>query len=295
MINIDSPLAFLTNEFELLKLRFYVQLQEDTQLPAFKGSMLHGLLGHALKAVNEKAFFVLYGDHEQQQPKPYMVCPNEDLKTHWHKGEIYYFDIVLFGKATQISQSVVDAMVYGQKLGLGGRRCKYTLTSVCSVLPTKIASGIHKTTLAEWLQLAPIDFNEIENEIAIHFKTPIRVKSGGKIVKNKAPSLNEWVNHILRRLIQISRYWVVDNDDLFESLYDNRPNLGDYEVTQHVYFEDWQRYSLKDRQSLPFGGLQGQVSYFGDVQAALPWLKLGQLLHLGGKTTFGLGAYQLIT
>ena len=71
---------FLAERFSLLKLRVYVQFQQGTELPSFKGSMLHGWFGHAIKAVDEHAFFVLYGSHGNQQPKPYLVCPSDDLK-----------------------------------------------------------------------------------------------------------------------------------------------------------------------------------------------------------------------
>ena len=290
----NPAFEYLTQEFTLLKLRFYVQFQQDTQLPAFKGSMLHGLFGHALKAVDERAFFVLYGVHEQQQPKPYMVCPSDDLKTHWHKNELYHFDIVLFGQATQLADSVIQAIKHGQRLGLGAKRTPYTLISLCSVLPVGLTPSIQACTLADWLGVSANMAGKVQREIALHCKTPIRIKSAGKIIKQQAPALNDWLNHIMRRLKQLSTYWVLDNEELFNQLYTQRPVLGDYEVTSHLYFEDWQRYSHKEQSALPFGGLQGQVSYFGDIQASVPWLIIGQHIQLGGKTTFGLGAYQLI-
>lgn len=38
----------------------------------------------------------------------------------------------------------------------------------------------------------------------------------------------------------------------------------------------------------------GQVSYLGEIANARPWLQLGEQLHIGGKTTFGLGHYTVI-
>jgi hypothetical protein len=86
----------------------------------------------------------------------------------------------------------------------------------------------------------------------------------------------------------------MDNKELFKNLYQEIPVMGDYETSAHIYFEDWQRYSHKEKSILPFGGLKGQVSYFGEVGLAKPWLMVGQRLHIGGKTTFGLGNYSLI-
>ncbi|MEN9464696.1 MAG: hypothetical protein RL217_877, partial [Pseudomonadota bacterium] len=65
-------------------------------------------------------------------------------------------------------------------------------------------------------------------------------------------------------------------------------------LSNSSYFEDWQRYSNSHQQFLPFGGLLGEFSYQGDIYNALDWLKVGQVLQIGGKTSFGLGCYKLI-
>jgi len=103
------------------------------------------------------------------------------------------------------------------------------------------------------------------------------------------------INAILRRLTQLSRFWVTDNEDLINDLYAQRPQFIQCETTSHCYFEDWQRFSKKEQTHLPFGGLKGQMSYFGEISQTLPLLIIGEQLHVGAKTTFGLGKYQLIS
>jgi hypothetical protein len=254
--------------------------------------MLHGWFGHALKGSDEHAFFVFYGEHEGQQPKPYLLRPNQDNKTHWHAREYYDFEIVLFGDACKLADKVINACQFGEHLGFGAKRCPIKLVSISSVIPAGMKPGIHSSTLLSWLQLP--DLAQVQTEIALHFKTPMRLKHQGSILKNNAPNLEDCIRHIHRRWLLLSRFWVMDESSLFDALEAERPRLGDYEMNSHVYYEDWQRFSHKQQAALPFGGLMGQVSYFGDIATAIPWLKLGQHLHIGGKTTFGLGAYQLI-
>ncbi len=79
-------LLYLAEQFQLQRLQVCVQLQQDCTLPAFKGSMLHGWFGHALKKADEQAYFVCYGEHANRQPKPYLISPPEDHKTQWRKG-----------------------------------------------------------------------------------------------------------------------------------------------------------------------------------------------------------------
>ncbi|MFA0350565.1 CRISPR system precrRNA processing endoribonuclease RAMP protein Cas6, partial [Vibrio sp. 10N.222.55.C6] len=126
--------------------------------------------------------------------------------------------------------------------------------------------------------------------------TPLRLKQNSNIVKKQAPELKFWVNQSLRRLTQLGRFWVNDNQELFDRVYqhtlDSIPNNVDWQ--SHCYFEDWMRYSRRHGKALPIGGLKGQVSFYGDLEALIPILKIGELLQVGGKTTFGLGKYRLI-
>ncbi len=282
----------LASHFQLLRLKVFMQLQQDTILPAFKGSMLHGWFGHALKGTDEHAFHVFYGEHAGQQPKPYMICPGADRKTTWHRGEIFDFDIVLFGDACQFAETVIQACQNGEALGFGAKRCPLKLISISSVLPASLRAGIHPYYLSEHFN-QPLP-TQLQTELALHFTSPVRLKHRGSILKHGAPRLDECIRHIYRRWLLLSRFWVVDDDQLFNALNEELPRLGDYEMADHSYYEDWQRYSHKQQDALPFGGLMGQVSFFGDIATAQPWLALGTHLHMGGKTTFGLGGFQLI-
>jgi len=282
----------LASHFSLLKLRVYAQLAQDTQLPSFKGSMLHGWLGHALKFVDEKAFHVLFGEHDQQQPKPYMLLPGPDLKTQWRKGEIYTFELVLFGDATNFADRLVEACNLGHKFGLGPERCAFTTVCIGSVLNNQITPGLHPQHLIDYLPAASTD--QPIAEVALNIETPIRLKQHGKILMQASPSLEQWIQHILRRWKLLSQFWVVDDPQLYHALGQELPSIGDYEQVEHLYYENWERYSHKGKQQLPFGGLKGQTSFYGDIARAIPWLQVGQYLHVGGKTTFGLGQFSVI-
>ncbi len=45
---------------------------------------------------------------------------------------------------------------------------------------------------------------------------------------------------------------------------------------------------------MKFGGLLGSISYEGDLAPFMPYLALGEWLHVGGKTSFGLGRYRIM-
>jgi CRISPR/Cas system endoribonuclease Cas6 (RAMP superfamily) len=44
---------------------------------------------------------------------------------------------------------------------------------------------------------------------------------------------------------------------------------------------------------MKFGGLIGSITYEGKFDKFLPLLKLGEFIHIGKNTTFGLGKYKI--
>ena len=56
---------------------------------------------------------------------------------------------------------------------------------------------------------------------------------------------------------------------------------------------DWQRYSHRQQQVMEFRGVLGSLTLTGDLQPFLPFLEAGLWLHVGNKTTFGMGGYQI--
>jgi len=54
-----------------------------------------------------------------------------------------------------------------------------------------------------------------------------------------------------------------------------------------------ERRSARSGQQMQFEGLTGQVDYQGDMRRSLPWLRLAELIQVGGKTAFGFGGIEI--
>lgn len=279
----------LAGRFQLLQLQITLQLQQDSELPAFKGSMWHGWFGQLLKNSDEHAYFVCFGNHDQRQPKPYWLRPSGDHKTHWSKGELIQFELMLAGSSTELAPAIINALQ--TPLGLGPKRTPVSLISVASVTPHGLEAGLCTVSLLDHV----VGTNSAVGEMALQLHTPMRIKHQGKVLNQAPPALPQWLNLVLRRLTQLSRFWVCDDQALIDAVYQYPLRLGEYQQQHYCHFEDWRRYSRKEQTLLPFGGLKGQVSFCGEIGHAKPLLQLGQVLHLGSKTTFGLGHYQLIS
>ena len=45
---------------------------------------------------------------------------------------------------------------------------------------------------------------------------------------------------------------------------------------------------------LKMGGFLGEITFEGDLAEFLPFLKLGEYLHIGKGTVYGLGKYEIV-
>lgn len=270
---------------KLLNINITLQLQGDCTLPAYKGSMWHGWLGHALRKVSDPAFRALYQQHDHEQPKPYAIDPGRDQKTEWQQGELLDFSLRLFGSAGDLLPVILQALQAGEQLGLGTARTEVKVVSaivvadadqnLCSILANNLTSEN-----TQWQLL---------------LDTPLRLKQRGNIIRD-TEQLNAQVLALQsrRRLLQLTKYWVCDDAEVLESISQQSLGADDCMTTASVYFEDWQRFSLKQQEFIPFGGFKGVIRMQSVSPDLWRWLKIGEQLQLGGKTTFGLGRYRLI-
>ncbi|WP_075202544.1 CRISPR system precrRNA processing endoribonuclease RAMP protein Cas6 [Vibrio mexicanus] len=125
-------------------------------------------------------------------------------------------------------------------------------------------------------------------------KKPTALKTSCKVIRT-APPLDLLVCSIARRLNALCQYWHHESAEIAALIQKSIPHCRNIETIDHTYWQEWQRYSKHTGNLCQFGGLQGMVSFQGEVAPALPWLHIGQFLQIGSKTTFGLGHYTLIS
>jgi hypothetical protein len=202
---------------------------------------------------------------------------------------------MLFGEAVNLANQLINALQQGTQLGIGerikGKRTAIKLVSVASVLPNKQQPGVVPRPLIEWFDS---DLTPDPTELALHLNSPLRLKHQGQVQSGYIPDLYSLNTHACRRLTLLSQYWVTDDNALLSALRKQLPRLGEVESTHHTYFENWQRFSLTMKKPISFGGLKGQLSFYGDISPAKHWLQTAEVLGIGGKTTFGLGHITLI-
>jgi len=66
-------------------------------------------------------------------------------------------------------------------------------------------------------------------------------------------------------------------------------------ATSDLRWHDWERYSARQGTRMTLGGFLGRITFAGPLE---PWwrlLRLGEVLHVGKGTAFGLGKYRMVS
>ncbi|PIW88055.1 MAG: hypothetical protein COZ94_01765, partial [Nitrospirae bacterium CG_4_8_14_3_um_filter_41_47] len=60
---------------------------------------------------------------------------------------------------------------------------------------------------------------------------------------------------------------------------------------KNLKWYEWERYSGRQETRLKMGGFVGEITFEGDIEPFMPFIKAGEVLHVGKGTGFGLGKY----
>ncbi len=226
-----------------------------------------------------------------------------DKRKVYFEGEPFIFDLILIGRAIPMLPYFLYSFLELGKIGLGRRRGKYVVDSVFGCNPM---TG--KTTLIyseggnvkDWE--GNITYSEMkpaieglrrklkENRIRVQFITPTRLISGGKLTDTLSFSI--LLRSVLRRISGLCYFHCHERWDAdFAGLVRQADEVSSQPIS--LRWADWHRYSSRQSQRVPMGGVVGQVEYCGAIEVFLPYLLLGSFLHVGKGTTFGNGRYLL--
>lgn len=304
----------MTHTLPIRRYVFRVQVQQPLRLPAYAGSMLRGAFGHALRRLAcmtrkpECTACPLLGTcpyaqifetpplqtHTLQKfshmPNPYVIEPPLQGNRLLNAGDEFEFSMVLMGDA--IAQLPLILMAWERALsrGLSKAAVPARLVQVNQEHDPEPVYWPHAGAIRPHQPL-PAAPGTIGNRIRLRFITPLRMqKQGGRVGKRELDART--------LLMTLARRYQLLCDRHQPGL----PPLDFNAIGQHaekirlqhkLRWHDWTRYSNRQQQEMKFGGLMGQIDLQGELTPFSSLLHLGQWLHLGKNTSFGLGHYQL--
>lgn len=268
---------------------------------------------------------------QKYAPHPYVLEPPLEEKQRYAPGDALTFGLTLVGRAIEYLPYIIFALDQAGRKGLGRRRGQFVLDSVAwqsgdgsdrviyDHATQRMASGPFSLMAEEIInrRLEQLESFRSSNSpdvpdpeartrgesqmpdlqsscLRLVFLTPTRLRVQKDLQDHISFEL--LVRSLLRRLWQVTLVhgegqWQLDHRALIEqarSVTTTRSALR---------WLDWERYSNRQQTKMKLGGLVGEVQYeFAEAErltAFLPLLILGEVLHVGKNTTFGLGRYEI--
>lgn len=236
-------------------------------------------------------------------PHPFILHPPSLFSREYVGGESFTFQFTLFGAAIEYLPYLILSWEQMGLQGLGKDRLPMRLLAVrllsLSGGPAQVIFTPGHTlqgTPDQWgvalNTLVPAHPSKRKTTLLIHWQTPVRLSASSGPVLREIP-FSLLLSGLLRRLSMLAYFHAgIQADVDFRALTEGAASLRI--VHSELRWQNLPRYSNRQKKFMNFGGLTGSLGYEAGACAFLPLLRLGQWLHVGKNTSFGLGQYRLL-
>lgn len=246
----------------------------------------------------------------QDIPRPFVFRPPQTNQTRFENGEAFEFGLVLIGRALDFLPYFVLSFRQLASDGLGLNRARCTLEGVEQ---TAIASNdggpansdsrvIYRgedqvlgadgnASLRDCLNSRLKEFHDLNGDessghIAIRFLTPTFLRAEGQVVRR--PDFHHVVKRLRDRINSLCTFFGEGPLELdFRALGERAEKIRT--VSARMDWVERFRTSSKTRQRHEVSGFVGEATYEGELSEFLPWVTLGEVLHVGKHTAWGNG------
>lgn len=303
----------------LVRYRFEAEALAPISLPAYPGSVWRGLLGSSLRrtaCVSSQSacsgcllqracpYFVFFktaedeSGHGTDTSHPFVLDAFTGGSTSVAPGEPLGVGMTLIGDANRYLPHLVHAMNSAGASGIGRGRGRYRLVRVLQEATLSRADWNPIYTEGDRVlspfEPGPVPLPDCPTEARVQLVTPLRIKRRGRFVGPREFVAADFLRNLCRRLDRLAEEFGGIEGRFYRLHREGLARLPPGEAD--VRWLDWTRYSARQGTRMQLGGLVGTLTL---PQAAVvdmwPLLWLGQWVHVGKATTFGLGAYRLFS
>ncbi|MCX8027193.1 MAG: CRISPR system precrRNA processing endoribonuclease RAMP protein Cas6 [Thermodesulfovibrionales bacterium] len=317
--------------YELRYLRFArfvftCKATSQFRLPEQKGSTFRGGFGHVLKktvCINKKAdcnrcilvdsciYSYIFETKSpegsklqkgfEKAPHPFVLIPPSQEKNLFKEGDTFTFALTLIGKAIDYLPYFVFAFQQLGSSGIGSQEGTFTIESITNEhfsqqieiynpFSNKLSGTLHIYASENFFHLYKYLLTSNLDELQIHIVTPLRIKTEGSLTDDF--TFFDFMRLLMNRLYTLTYFHcgnVFDRDhrDLLEL------SKSVKTVDKYLQWKDWTRYSNRQQSEMKIGGVVGSFTLKGELKPFIPFLKIGEYVHIGKLTSMGLGGYRI--
>ena len=309
------------HSFPLARYRLEWRANTPIHLPDFAGSMLRGAFGHALRQLacitkqkdcagcpllTSCPYPAIFAppppsSHALQKfsqiPVPYVIEPPDWGARQVGSGEAFAFHVVLIGRALRELPLIILAWRRALSRGVGSVDGTAELLRVVHCGEAQ-ETEIHRPEIGTIIPHAQeTSFNMANNAdlerhaVTLHFITPLRLQRNGHALPPEKLDARTLLMALVRRASLLAEFHADETPvDDFSSLLAASAAVHD---RKNLIWQDWTRYSSRQQQKMTLGGVIGEWTMSGPLDEFMPFLRLGEWLHVGKEAAFGLGRYTL--
>src|SRR5690554_7739917 len=305
----------MLGEIQLARYRFHCKVITPLQLPAYAGSTLRSVFGHALRqqACLMRArscdgctmlaacpYPQLFEPQRLTRPTgappllaPYAIeaafSPEAAAAQKWHSyrpGENYQFDMVLMTpQAIQQLPLIIASwrQAFGRGIGRGDGQAELLRVELISAEDREEpVPAVHASNLT-----IP-EFSAAE-DVLLHLETPLRLEQQGRRIGERELTPGIFLRHLIRRVgfllgVQRPNLFPLEQVHQLNALAD-KVQGGE----RQLQWCDWSRYSTRQKQKMTLGGLAANCHRQREPKRWLPSFIFGNCWIAGRKAPFALG------
>lgn len=314
----SGPLPIGRQALPLARYRLEWRATAPIRLPDYAGSMLRGAFGHALRQVScmtkqtDCRGCPLLGTcpypaifappppsrHSLQQfsaiPAPYVIEPPPWGAHVIQPNAALVFHIVLIGRGLAELPLILLAWrrALARGIGPGDGRAELERVVHCGEESEREIHRPNQGTLLRHdatVAVPMADRDGLDTTVRLNFHTPLRLQENGRALPPSRLCARVLLMALVRRTSLLSEFHGQGHAPCdFAAL---RRDCEGLTETRRLQWQDWTRFSSRQQQAMALGGVVGTWDLHGRMGSFLPFLKLGQWLHVGKEAVFGLGAY----
>lgn len=267
-------------------------------------------------------------------PRPFVIKPPLETKETYLPGERLSFDLVLVGRIKDYLPYFIVTFKELSQAGLGRDRAPVELSSVdhvgCDgvsvpvytrednlVRPPTVAiswadlcgshdvvndsaNALHGGARRADTQVGPYRDNSAciphagggrVTRITLRFLTPTMLRADGMLARR--PAFGPLAKRLRDRINALSYFYCGAGLDIdFKKFGDETDKIKT--MDDSTRWVESSRYSRRREVTHDLSGFVGEVTFEGELGPFVPYLKLGQYLHVGKNAVFGNGWYQIV-
>lgn len=295
------------HEIKVLQLRVILKSEDNGTLPAYLGSTIRGVLGHAMRRqvciapklrchlcnVAENCDYAKHFNSPGNiagSVNPFVIHVPIKNKRNWQRNDLLIFDITIFGSSTLAASYYISSILSMGEYGLGVNRLLFSPVQIINLYDNTLVWSNGRTWEDHLYPYLLRGKERTANSVTLRFDSPTRI-----LVKRKLQKRLTFMTVIQSLFTRIQLLFHayegiklnIDEEKWLEKAVEIRTVEEDWQ------FVDFERYSYTYNRKLQLPAIEGYVRYEGNLTPFTPILEMGKVIQIGKNTTHGFGHYEL--